>query len=679
MLNRLIAFSLKNRLFVIVAALLIAGVGSWQVLRMPVDVLPDLNRPTVTIMTEAHAMVPEDVEQLVTLPLERMFSGATGVQRVRSSSGQGLSVTYVEFDWGQDIYRCRQIVQEKLQLARNLLPEGIEPAMMPISSIMGQIQMIGVYSKDGSRSVDEIRAVVDNDLRYRLSSLQGVAKVITMGGAPRQLQVEVDEEKMRTHGVSILEVAEAVEKSNMNAGGGFLTLGQKAPVVTVTGLLHDEKDLGLAVVKETEGRPVLIRDVASVSFGPALIRVGDAGVSGHDGVIIIVMKQPDVDTVALTKRVNEVLAQSEAGLLQGLEVVPDLFQLSNFIDRAIHNVLEAVRDGGLLVVLVLFLFLGNIRSTVITLTAIPLSLALTALVFSFLDIGINTMTLGGIAVAVGALVDDAIVDMENIFRRLKENARLPLEQRRPTLRVIYQASCEVRSAILVGTALVVLVYLPLFFLTGMEGRLFAPIGLAYIVSVVSSLLVAVTVTPVLCQLLLPAYVERTAKDETWIVRHLKSGVARLIRGSVRYGTLILVGLVVAVTLSIAGLLTRGTTFLPAFDEGTLQINMVLPPDTGLDASVAYGRKLEILLRDVDGVHSVARRTGRAAGDEHAEGVNMSEVLVNIDENAGREREEVISEIRTLLKDNFPGVATAVDQPLAHLISRKSPSKSLGRI
>ncbi|MFT5495610.1 MAG: Cu/Ag efflux pump CusA, partial [Kiritimatiellia bacterium] len=655
MLNRLIAFSLTNRLFVCLTGVLLAIAGLITAVRMPVDVLPDLNRPTVTIMSEAHAMVPEDVEQLVTLPLEQMLSGATGVQRVRSSSGLGLSVIHVEFAWNTDIFINRQIVQEKLQLARQLMPEGVTPVMAPISSIMGQIQLVGVYSKTEKTPIDAIRALVDNDLRYRISSISGVSKVIIMGGAPRQLQVTVNEEKLRIHGVTIKEVAEAVHKSNMNAGGGFLNLGKKAPVITVTGLLENPNDLKQAVVRFDPLRPVLISDVADVQFGPALTRIGDAGINGKPGVIMVIMKQPGSDTILLTDSVNEILHLSEAGLANDLEIIPDLFQQAAFIHRAVENVMAAVRDGGILVVIILFLFLANLRTTLITLTAIPLSLAVTALVFQVLGIGINTMTLGGIAVAIGALVDDAIVDMENIFRRLKENRLRPESERQPALKVIFRASCEVRKAIWIGTLLVSLVYVPLFFLTGLEGRLFTPIGIAYIVSIMASLVVALTVTPAMCYYLLPAYVNKQERAESWMVKRLKTAAEKSIRFSIRHGNPVLISLVLLVCLGLYGLSTRGTDFLPAFDEGVAQINLFLPPDTGLDASNAYGRTMEETIMSVQGVRSVARRTGRAAGDEHAEGVNVSEAIVTMDPGSGRSRSDIIADIRTQLAEQLPGI------------------------
>jgi len=668
MLKRFIGFSLKNRLFVVVAAIIVAVAGGITAARMPIDVLPDLNRPTVTIITESHAMEPQDIEQLVTLPLEQMLNGATGVLRVRSSSGLGLSVVTVEFDWGTDIYRNRQIVQEKLQLAAPLLPEGVQPQMAPISSIMGQVQLIGVVSESRDRPVSELRSLVDYELRYRLLAIPGVAKIITMGGSARQLQVVMDQDKLRTFQVTPEEVAAAIEASNHNAAGGFIEIGDRAPVITVRGLLADKEQLADAVVKPDPRRPVRIRDVARVEFGPSLIRTGDAGINGKAGVVIVVMKQPGYDTIKLTAAVNDALAAWESTQSGAVEVSPGLFQQADFIHRAIDNVFEAVRDGAVLVIVILFIFLVNLRTTFITLTAIPLSMALTVLIFSALGLNINTMTLGGLAAAVGMLVDNAIVVVENTFRRLRQNHDRDKQQRTQAIRVIFEAAGEVLQPIVIGTLVVIVVYLPLFFLSGLEGRLFTPIGIAYIISVGASLLVALTVTPALCYFLLPSYTARRSRGDSLVVRALKIAGGWAIRFSIRHAPHVIAALAVLVVLGMAIVATRGTQFLPEFNEGVAQINMFLPPETGLTTSNNYGKRMEQLMLQVRGVKSVVRRTGRAEGDEHAEGVNVTEAIVNFDSTVNRKREEMIEEIRVRLTDALPGVAIGVDQPLAHLLS-----------
>ena len=535
MLNRIIAWALRQRLLVVALAVGVALVGTYSATRLPKDVLPDLGRPRVSILTEAHGYVAEDVEQLVTRPLEQAVAGTTGVVALRSTSSPGLSVVQVDFDWGSDLYRSRQLVQEKMSSAARELPEGLVPILAPISSLMGQVHMIGVRSRSGETKTAEIRDLVDRDIRLRLLALPGVAQVVTTGGAPRQLQVTVKAELLRAHDVTLMDVADSIREANRNASGGLLPVGTQAPFVTATGFIKSPEDLGTAVVRADEPRSVLLSDVAQVEFGPAAIRVGEAGVDGNPGVIMVVLKQPGMDTLTLTARVDEELANVSQTLPPDLEILPDLFRQSDFIERAVENVEEAVWLGGLLVVLVLVLFLLNVRTTVITLTAIPLSIAVTAIVFHAFDVAINTMTLGGLAVAIGALVDDAIVDVENVLRRLRQNRQS--EKPRAGDAIVFLASSEVRGPILVGTLVVAAVYLPLFALTGMEGRLFRPVGVAYIVSIVASLVVALTVTPALCAWLLPraGAVER---GDGPLVRALKSGGEKLIRLSTNHPILI---------------------------------------------------------------------------------------------------------------------------------------------
>lgn len=666
MLNKIIAFALKNRIFIVVFSLLVAITGSYVAKQMPIDVLPNLNRPMVVIMTEAHAMVPEDVETLVTTPLEQILNGATGVERVTSSSGLGLSVIKVEFGWGSDVYRNRQIVAEKLVLAKARLPEGVEPIMAPIASIMGQIQLIGVSSKTGKFSVEEIRAMADFQLKYDLLSIPGVSKVIVAGGAGKQLQIIMDSDKLRAFNVTPQEVSEAVEKNNSNRSGGFINLSTTAPVITVTGLLENKEQLEDAVVKPDSLRPVRVKDIGRVEFGPSAIKIGDAGINGVPGVVMVIMKQPGFDTVKLTEIVEEDLKIKAQGIDSDLVINTNLFKQADFIHRAIDNVLEAVRDGGIMVVVILFLFLMNWRTTFITLTAIPMSVAITALIFAACGISINTMTLGGLAVAIGALVDDAIVDVENVYRRLNQNRNK--ENKVHPLKVIFLASSEVRKPIVIGTLLVVVVYIPLFFLTGMEGKLFVPIGIAYIVSVAASLFVSLTLTPALCYFLLPNNLAKHSSGDTYFVRKLKSFAGFFIIKSIDHSKKVVLTLVVATIAGVFILLSAGSQFLPAFNEGVAQVNLVLPPDTGLETSNEYGTRLEKLLTKINGVKYVTRRTGRAEGDEHAEGVSTSEVIVTFDPEVNRDPEDIKAEIREKFALEFPGVAMAIDQPLAHLLS-----------
>jgi CzcA family heavy metal efflux pump len=665
MLNKIISAALNNRVIILAAALIIGGYGLWSASKMPIDVLPDLNRPIVTIMTEAPGMVPEDVELLVTWPIEQVMNGATGVYRVRSVSGTGLSVVYVEFDWETDIYRDRQIVSEKLQLATPVLPRGVQPFMAPISSIMGQIQLIGFQSRSGTTNPTELRRIIDRDIKPRILSLSGIAQIVTIGGQPTELQVVVDSQKLRTFDVTLAEVEAAVAKGNINVAGGYLNIGAKGPLVTVPGRITGADQLTSAVVRTDSVRPVRLEDVATVALGPAAIRTGSAGINAKPGVIMVISKQPGTDTVALTDRINEELRRVQSDMPEDVVIIDNLFQQAAFIHRAIDNVFDAVRDGGILVVIILFMFLMNVRTTLITLTAIPLSVACAALVFQALGLTINTMTLGGLAVAIGTLVDDAIVDVENVFRRLHENARL--KEPKPTLWVIFKASSEIRKPVMYGTLLVTVVYLPLFFLSGIEGRLFAPIGLAYIVSVFASLVVALTVTPVACYYLLGMQKPREKEYGGWLVHQLKRGVEKMINLSIAYPMHVL-GVVLAISVGCAMLFaTRGSAFLPEFNEGSYQVSLVLEPDSSLDTSDAYGRRLEALLTGIDGIEHVGRRTGRAAGDEHAMPVSVTEAIITVDPNSKRSRDDLLKDIRDRLQDEFPGVVNATEQPLKHLM------------
>ena len=664
MLNHIIAFSLRRRGLVLLLSLGLAVYGVVRALQLPIDVLPDLNRPTVSVLTEAHGMTPEDIEQRITRPIELAVNGAPGVTRVRSTSGMGLSVVFVEFDWDSDLYRSRQIVQEKLQLARERLPEDALPALGPISSLMGQIQVIGLSSKDGSSDVTELRAFADQVLKLRLLSLPGVSQVLVTGGAPQQLQVHLDSGRMRALGVGLEALTEAIRRSDHVASGGVLQLGHDGPLLQVDGRIDGAESLAKTVVKPDPSRPIVLGDVARVEFGPSAIRVGDAGVNGGPGCLIVIAKQPGVDTVELTRRVEAALART--AMPEDYALDTGIFRQADFIERAVDNVTEAVRDGAILVLIVLFLFLANLRTTLITLTAIPLSVAVTALFFMWFGITINTMTLGGLAVAVGALVDDAIVDVENVFRRLRQNHAKgsPIH----ALRVVFRASAEVRQPILIGTLVVTAVYLPLFALTGMEGRLFTPIGLTYIVSIMASLIVSLTVTPVLCYYLLPKSKAIAEPKDSRVVRTLKRGAEAAIRTSLKAPNAITALLMALVLCGGFVLALRGSEFLPAFNEGSAQVNLFLPPGTNLETSNAFGRRLEKVVLGVTGVASVGRRTGRAEDDEHAMGIETTEMILTFDPESKRSRDEMLAELRERVGEAFPGASIEVEQPLAHLLS-----------
>jgi HME family heavy-metal exporter len=649
---------------VIAIALVVLAYGSYVLLHLPIDVFPDLNRPRVTILTEAPGLAPEEVETLITIPLESALNGASGVQDVRSSSGVGLSVIYVEFDWGTDIYVDRQIVAEKIALAADRMPRGIRPQLAPISSIMGQIMIIGMYSEGGKTDAIEVRTLADWVVRQRLLTIPGVAQVVTMGGGRLQFQVLVNPEALVKFGITLAEVEEALSRSNANATGGYLNVGNNELLVRSIGRLQQIGDLEKVVVKPDPERPILLRQVAHVVKG-AQIKRGEAAVNGLPSVMLIVSKQPGADTRKLTDQVVEALAVLKPTLPADIQINPNVYQQKSFIDLSIHNVIQALEHGSILVVIILFIFLLNFRTTFITLTAIPLSIVATGLVFKWFDMSINTMTLGGLAVAIGELVDDAIVDVENIFRRLRENKHSP--HPKPPLRVVYDASSEVRNSIVFSTILVVLVFVPLFALGGMEGKLFAPLGVAYIVSILASLVVSLTVTPVLSYWLLPnaRFMER--ESDGFLLRFLKGVGGLAMRFSMRFPWPILASVMVAVVISVLALAQLGRDFLPPFNEGSVQVNVLVPAGTSLEASDRIAAVVDQRLLAIEGVTAVGRRTGRAELDEHAEGVNVSEIIVSIDPESNRSREEVLANIREEL-EGVPGIVISAEQPLQHLMS-----------
>ncbi len=674
MLNTIIRFSLEHRLLIVAVAVLLLAYGGWEMAQLPIDVFPSLDRPRVTVMTEAPGMAPEEVEALITFPIESALNGATGVQAVRSSSGVGLSVISVEFDWGTDIYVDRQVVAEKLSLVTERLPPGVSPQLAPISSVMGQIMILGMWSEGNKTDPLEIRTLADWSVRQRLLTIPGVSQVFTMGGGRKQFQVLVNPESLQNYGVTLAEVDEAVQQSNANVTGGYLdSQGPKEYLVRAIGRVQSVADLEKLVVKMRKGRPVLLKQVARIVEGPevkrgdssAFVHEGEGRFSGGPAVILTVNKQPGADTRTLTKNVVDAIEELKPSLPKDIRLSVDLYQQKKFIDLAIANVAEALRDGGILVAVILFLFLLNFRTTFITLTAIPLSIVITALVFRWFGLSMNTMTLGGLAVAIGELVDDAIVDVENIFRRLRENRHR--ENPKPALRVVYEASSEIRNSIVFSTLIIVLVFVPLFALTGMEGRLFKPLGIAYIVSILASLLVSLTVTPVLAYWLLPrARVMRQEKDGP-ILRFLKWLAGGTIRFGVRWSKPILAGAVAAVVVSAVVVSRMESDFMPPFDEGVVQLNVVLPPGTSLQKSKQIAVEVEDRLKKIRGIDTFMSRTGRAELDEHAIGVNMTEFIANIQPDSGRSREEILGEIRHAMAD-IPGIVTSVEQPMAHLIS-----------
>ncbi|MGH7519525.1 MAG: efflux RND transporter permease subunit [Gemmatimonadales bacterium] len=661
MLNKLIAWSLRNRIFVLVAAAVLLAAGSWTAARMPVDVFPDLTAPTVTVLTEAHGMAPEEVEALVAFPIETAVNGATGVRRVRSSTAQGISVVWVEFDWGTDIFRARQIVSEKLQTVAAGLPAGISaPVLAPVSSVMGEIMMIGIT---GTQSPQELRTVADWTLRRRLLAVPGVAQVIPIGGEVKQYQVLADPARMLATGVSLDEVVRAAAGSNENASGGvYMDRGQEY-VIRGIGRIQSAEDVEQTVVAVRGGVPVLLSQVADVVVGPAP-RYGDGSVNAEPGVVLAVQKQPGANTLELTRRIETELEDVQRTLPEGMTIRSELFRQADFITVAIDNVLEALRDGAILVVVILFAFLWNFRTTAISILAIPLSLVVAIFAMKLLGITINTMTLGGMAIAIGALVDDAIIVVENVFRRLKEDHHLPETKRRPALRVVYEGSREILASIVNATLIIIVVFLPLFFLAGVEGRLLRPLGFAYVVSILASLLVAVTVTPVLCAWLLPRARAVREERESRLVGWLKRRYARRLEGVLARPKHVLAGAVAVLVAAVACLPFLGSSFLPEFNEGALTVSVVTVPGTSLAEADAIGRRVEQILLANPAVRNTDRRQGRAELDEHAQGVNASEIDVTLMEGVHKER------LFAALRREFsaiPGTNVTIGQPIGHRI------------
>ena len=674
MLNAIIRFSLQNRLLVIAISIFLTIYGGWTAYQLPIDVFPDLNRPRVVVMTEAPGMAPEEVETLISFPLETVLNGATGVEAVRSQSGIGLSVIYVEFAWGTNIYNDRQIVAERLALTQGRFPSGVTPQLAPISSIMGQIMIAGMFSEGGKTPPMELRTLADWVVRQRLLTIPGVSQVIVMGGERKQFQVLVDPNNLQRFGVTLEEVKLALRESNQNSAGGYLD--QQGPnefLVRSLGRIKTVDELQRIVVKHREGQSVRLSQVARIVEGPqvkrgdssAFARRSDGTFEGGPAVVLTIQKQPNADTRLVTERVLEAFKEIKPSLPSDVTILPDLYQQKDFIDLAIENVMEALRDGGILVVIILFLFLMNLRTTFITLTAIPLSIVMTALIFAAFGMSINTMTLGGLAIAIGELVDDAIVDVENIYRRLRENRHLP--NPKPPLLVVFLASTEVRNSIVYSTIIVILVFIPLFALSGMPGRLFSPLGIAYIVSILASLVVSLTVTPVLSYWLLGNAKLASHDKDSLVLRILKWIAERIIRFSLAVPKLILISTVGIVCFAMAVLLSLDRDFLPPFNEGAMQINVLLPPGASLAKSNDVAGKVEERLRSIKDITAFVRKTGRAELDEHAEGVNVTEIIASVDPHSTRSREEVIDEVSEALAD-IPGLVTAVEQPIAHLIS-----------
>ena len=663
--NVLVTASLRNRLFVLILAAVLVGYGGYELTRLPVDVFPDLNRPTVTLLVEAPGLAPEEVEQLVVYPLETALNGMPGAERLRSASGTGLGVVWIEFGWATDIYLARQQVNERLQLVRSQMPPGVEPQMGPISSIMGEIVQVGL-SSDGRTTPMDLREIADFTLRPRLLAIPGVAQVIPIGGEVRQYQVVPDIAQLNRLAVTHEELERAIKGFGTNTGGGFVDQNRAEYVIRNLGRTTRIEDLRSLVVATRPGQPpILLGQVARVEFG-ARFRRGDGGVEGKPAVIVSVQKQPGADTVTVTAEVERVVAEAARSLPEGVRADRILFRQAGFIELSVANLQTVLKEAIVVVAIVLFAFLLNVRTTAISIAAIPVSLLVTVLVFSAFGLSINTMTLGGLAIAIGELVDDAVVDVENVFRRLKENREAG--EPRPALEVVAAASQEVRSGIIYATAIVILVFLPLFALSGIEGKLFAPLGVAYIVSILASLVTSITVTPVLCLLLLPR-MKRLAHRESPLVRVLKRWDERVLRWSFEQ-TGPLLGIASAAVL-IAGFAATQLprAVLPTFNEGTVLLGMTFRPGISLDESARLGAVAERLVMQVPEVRNVGRRTGRAELDEHAEGVHANEISMEIAPSE-RSRGEILADIRrrvAILPASF-NVGQPIQHRLEHMLS-----------
>ena len=666
MLDKIIRFSLNNRLVILVAAVLLMVAGIHTATTMDVDVFPDLNAPTVAVMTEAKGMAPEEVERLVTFPIETAVNGATDVRRVRSSSTTGFSIVWVEFNWGTDIYRARQIVSEKIAVVRDDLPSNVgNPVLGPQSSILGEVMFVALTADE--TSMQELRTIADWNIRPRLLATGGVAQVAVLGGDVREYQILLNPSRMKHYGVSLDEVYAAVDNMNQNASGGILYEYGNEYIVRGVISTDNVKKIGKALVKVNGNNPVTLNNIAEVKIGNQSPKTGVASHRGKEAVILTVTKQPATSTIELSAKLDNALAELQKTLPADVKMSTDIYRQERFINNSIDNVKKSLFEGGIFVIIVLFLFLMNVRTTVISLVTIPLSLVISILTLNALGLTINTMSLGGMAIAIGSLVDDAIVDVENVFKHLRENHNLPPEQRRPKINVIFEASREVRMPILNSTLIIIASFLPLFFLSGMEGRLLVPLGIAFITSLCASTLVALTLTPVLCSYLLGNHKNNDDKEEKEpiVTRKLKEVYGKTLNWALGHKAVVLgvtAALFVATLVIFAGL---GRSFLPPFNEGSFTINVSTMPGVSLEESDKIGAKVEQILLSIPEIQTVGRKTGRAELDEHALGVNTSEIEAPFILDK-RSKNELLSDIREKL-GLIPGINVEVGAPITHRI------------
>ena len=664
MLNNIIRFSLKNRIVVLVSAILLVVFGIYTAKTMDVDVFPDLNAPTVVVMTEAGGMAPEEVERLVTFPLETAVNGATDVRRVRSSSTTGFSIVWVEFNWGMDIYRARQIVSEKMAEVRDQLPENVgNPTLGPQSSILGELMFVAITAD--STSLRDLRTLADWTIRPRLLATGGVAQVSVLGGELREYQILLDPARMKHYGIGLNDVLTAVNGMNQNTSGGVLYEYGNEYIVRGVRSTTDLSEMGKSLVKRVNGMPIMLRDVAEVKIGDKAPKMGVASLKGKPCVIMTVTKQPNTSTLDLSKQIDAALLDVQKSLPKDVSLSTDVYRQERFITSSIDNVKKSLYEGGFFVVIVLFLFLMNVRTTVISLVTIPVSLVVSIVTLHILGLTINTMSLGGMAIAIGSLVDDAIVDVENVFKRLRENTLLPEEQQRPLLTVIFEASREVRMPILSSTLIIIVSFIPLFFLTGMEGRLLAPLGIAFITALCASTVVALTLTPVLCSFLLGRKQGKDGEKEPVVALWLKRHYTSLLQKAISRKRVVLSVTGALLVLALVVFFSLGRSFLPPFNEGSFTINVSTMPGISLEESDKIGGRVEKILLQIPEIKTVARKTGRAELDEHALGVNNSEIEAPF-VLSDRSKDEVIADIRSRLGE-IPGVSIEVGAPITHRI------------
>ncbi len=677
MLNKIIHFSLYNRIVVLILSGLILLGGVVALMRSEIDIFPDLNAPTVVIMTEAPGLAPEEVEKLVSFPVETAVNGATGVRRVRSSSATGFSVVWVEFDWDTDVYVARQIVNEKIASVAEALPPGVNaPVLGPQSSILGEIMIIGMtidhaaadslaHAGETPTDMSRLRSIADREVRPRLLSIGGVSQVSVIGGDVAEYQILLDQGKMRYHNITLGEVLEAARGLNENAAGGTLYEYGNEYIIKGSVNTSDTADIARTVVKAEPGMsPVFLSDIARVVHGYKEPKLGVASVRTEPAVLLTVTKQPAVGTIGLTHRIDEELNTLRQTLPADINVYADIFRQSEFISNSVSNLQESLLEGALMVIVVLFFFLMNLRTTVVSLVALPMSILITVLILRGMNVSINTMTLGGIAIAIGSLVDDAIVDVENVYRRLRENSKLPADRRLPVVEVVYSASREVRMPIFNSSLIIVASFLPLFFLQGMEGRMLIPLGVAFIVALAASTIVALTLTPVLCSLMLGSRRATGKLDrEPWITRHMKVAYGRALGWCMNHGRMVLSVVGVLFVVSMILFFTLGRSFLPPFNEGSMTINLATLPGISLDESDKIGRMAEQIILETPEVLTVARKTGRAELDEHSQGVNGSEIEAPY-RLKGRSRNEMVRDLRARLSE-IPGISLEIGQPISH--------------